>query len=562
MAGPRFRPLPPGAAPASIAAARDRPCFRGHELTAETVDVLTARYGPAYRWLVTGAVLLAMVSMVLSSTSVAVAVPNVMGAFGVGQDKAQWIATAFFASQVATMLLNAWLVSVFGQRTTFIGTLVVAIVSCFIGGLAQNLETVILARVLQGGCAGIIQPLSMMTIFTVFPPERRGTAMGLFGLGVVLAPAFGPTLGGLVIDTFSWRAVFYLPLPLLSVALVLGSIFMPTKSPGTPARAFDYLGFALMVTALTCLLNGFASGQREGWSSDIIVLQLTGGVLAVFGFIAWQFHARSPLLDLNLFKNAQFASAAVVGFIFGFGMFGSIFITALFVQTVQGYTPTRAGLLLMPGGLMMAMIFPLAGRIVDTIPAYIPIMIGQSLFGLGFIMMAGADANTAFWTFVVFTLVNRFGLAMTMPPLNTAALRSLRPDQVSQGSGAINFVRMLGGACGVNLLVVFLEMRTRFHAEALTATQSYANTTSRALLHSVEEILAQTGVAETQQMPGALHYLGQVVYAQASALAFQDTFLAAAALAIFAVLPAWIMGRAQAASSRTQAVAPAGSARA
>src|SRR3546814_2500910 len=128
----------------------------------------------------------------------------------------------------------------------------------------------------------------------------------------------------------------------------------------------------------------------------------------------------------------------------------------------------------------------------------------------------------------MFTLVNRFGLAMTMPPLNTAALRALRPDQVSQGSGAINFVRMLGGACGVNLLVVFLEMRTRFHAEALTATQSFANATSRELLGSVEGILAQTGVSEAHQLPGALHYLGQMVYAQASALAFQDTFLAAA----------------------------------
>ncbi|MFN4089372.1 MAG: DHA2 family efflux MFS transporter permease subunit [Alphaproteobacteria bacterium] len=524
-------------------------------MSSETADVLTARYGPAYRWLVTGAVLLAMVAMVLSSTSVAVAVPNVMGAFGVGQDKAQWIATAFFASQVATMLLNAWLVSVFGQRATFIGTLVVAIFACFLGGLAHSLEFVILSRILQGACAGIIQPLSMMTIFTVFPPERRGTAMGLFGLGVVLAPAFGPTLGGIVIDTFSWRAVFYLPLPLCLVALLLGSIFMPTKTPGSPSRPFDYLGFLLMVTALTCLLNGFASGQREGWTSDIIVAQLVGGALAVVFFVTWQLHARSPLLDLTLFRNPQFASAAVVGFIFGFGMFGSIFITALFVQTVQGYTPTRAGLLLMPGGLMMAMIFPLAGRIVDTIPAHIPIMIGQALFGVGFIMMAGADANTAFWTFVLFTLVNRFGLAMTMPPLNTAALRALRPEQVSQGSGAINFVRMLGGACGVNLLVVFLEMRTRFHAEGLTATQSFANSTSRELLDSVEGLLAQSGVAEAHQLPGALHYLGQMVHAQASALAFQDTFLAAAALAIFAVLPAWMMGRAHAAGRQGQAVA-------
>lgn len=521
-------------------------------MSAETVDVLTARYGSAYRWLVTGAAMLAMISMVLSSTSVAVAVPNVMGAFGVGQDKAQWIATAFFASQVATMLLSAWLVSVFGQRTTFLITLAIAIAACFIGVFAPNLEGVILARVLQGGSAGIIQPLSMMTIFTVFPPERRGSAMGLFGLGTVLAPAFGPTLGGLVIDTFSWRAVFLLPLPLCLVAAVLGSIFMPVRPPGSPSRPFDYLGFLLMSMALIFLLNGFASGQREGWNSDIIVMQLTAGTIACLGFIVWQFQARAPLLDLTLFKNPQFACAATVGFIFGFGMFGSIFVTALFVQTVQGYTPTRAGMLLMPGGILMAVMFPIAGRLVDSIPAYIPIMVGQFLFGVGFILMAGADANTAFWTFVLFTLVNRFGLAMTMTPLNTAALRALRPDQVSFGSGAVNFCRMLGGACGVNLLVVFLEMRTRFHAEGLTATQHYGNATSRSLLGSVEDILAQTGVPEAHQLPGALHYLGQMVHAQASALAFQDTFLAAAALAIAAMIPAWFMGRARSDSTSDQ----------
>ncbi len=514
-------------------------------MTSETVEALEARYGPAYRWLVTGAAILGMIAMVLSSTSVSVAVPDVMGAFGVGQDEAQWLATAFFATMTATMLANAWLVSMVGQRMVFVITLLLFGLGAMVGGFAPNMESVILARVMQGAAAGIVQPLSMMTIFTVFPPERRGSAMGIFGLGVVLAPAFGPALGGWAVDTFSWRAVFFLPLPLCAVALLLGSIFMPTRNPAQPRRSFDWVGILLLCTALTCTLNGLASGQREGWHSDFIVGQLAIGVAAAIGFAAWQLTARAPLLDIGLFANPQFASAAVVGFIFGFGMFGSIYITAVFLQTVQGYTATRAGMLLIPGGMMMAMVFPLSGRLADAIPVHFPVMVGLAIFGIGFLMMASADANTPFWTFVGYTLVNRLGLALTMTPLNTGALRALRPDQVSQGSGAINFCRMLGGACGVNLLVVWLEMRTRLYSDALTATQTFGNEASRELLRSVEEILAASGVSEAHQTSGALHYLGQVVYAQASMLGFQDTFLAAAAIAFAAVLPAWIMGRAR-----------------
>lgn len=509
----------------------------------ETVEVLTARYGAAYRWLVTSAGLVGMIAMVLSSTSVSVAVPQVMGAFGVGQDKAQWLATAFFASTTATMLLNAWLITRFGHRTTFVTTLFVFAVAAIAGGLAPNMETVILSRVLQGAAAGVVQPLSMAIIFTVFPPERRGTAMGLFGLGVVLAPAFGPALGGLVIDTFSWRAVFFLPLPLCGIALLIGSIFMPVRRADASPAAFDMIGVTLLAIALACTLNGFASGQREGWSSDIIVIQLTTGALATLAFIVWELNTRSPLLDLTLFANPQFSSAAIVGFIFGFGMFGSIFVVAIFVQLVQGYTPTKAGVLLIPAGLLMAAAFPVVGRLIDSVPAHLPIMSGLVLFGAGFLMMAGADANTSFWTFVMFLLVNRLGLSLIVPSLNTGALRSLRADQVGQGAGIINFTRMLGGACGVNLLVVYLEMRTRVYTDALTATQTWSNQTSRALLDSVERLLSESGVGGAHQAAGAIHYLGQVVQAQANAMGFQDTFVAAAVIAFAALLPAWIMGR-------------------
>ncbi len=263
-------------------------------MAAETVEVLTERYGPSYRWLVTSAGLTGMIAMVLSSTSTNVAVPEVMGAFGVGQDEAQWLSTAFFATTTATMLTAAWLINRIGHRATLMCSLLVFAAGAFCGGLAPNMEAVILGRVLQGAAAGIVQPLSMQIIFSVFPPERRGTAMGMFSLGVVLAPAFGPALGGLAIDGFGWRYVFFLPLPVCLLSFVLGSIFMPTRNPQAPARSFDILGFGLLCFALAFGLNGIACGQREGWSSDVIVGQLALAAAAVIGFILWQLRARSP----------------------------------------------------------------------------------------------------------------------------------------------------------------------------------------------------------------------------------------------------------------------------
>ncbi|TAJ24406.1 MAG: MFS transporter, partial [Reyranella sp.] len=198
-------------------------------LPLQTAAALTERFGPAYRWLVTVTGMMGVVSMVLAMTTVNVAVPDVMGAFGIGQDKAQWMSSAYMATMTAGMLINAWLTGVFGERRTFVAALLFFSIGALMGGSAPNEDMLIFSRVLQGFSAGVAQPLVMATIFTVFPPERRGTAMGVFGLGVVFAPAIGPTLGGLMIEYFSWRYVFYISLPFCVVAAAMGLIFMPTR---------------------------------------------------------------------------------------------------------------------------------------------------------------------------------------------------------------------------------------------------------------------------------------------------------------------------------------------
>jgi DHA2 family multidrug resistance protein len=514
-------------------------------LTYDSAQVLSERYGPAYRWLVTITGMLGVLSMVLAMTTVNVAVPDVMGAFGIGQDKAQWMSSAYMATMTAGMLLNAWFAGVLGERRVFIGSLFFFSIGAVMGGMAPNEDMLIFARCLQGFSAGVSQPLVMATIFTAFPPERRGTAMGVFGLGVVFAPAIGPTLGGLMIEYFSWRYVFFISLPFCLVAAIMGTLFMPTRPVPKTFPPFDWLGFALLCIALFALMTGIADGQREGWASDIIVLRLVTGAVASVAFVLWELHTPRALLDVRIFASLEFSATALIALIFGAGMMGSTYVLPVFVQTTVGFTPLLAGLMMMPAGLMLAAIFPLAGRLSDTVPASTMIIGGLLLFAAGFALTAGADVDTTFWSLVGMVMVSRLGLGFINPSLNASALKALPPDKVRQGAGVANFMRQLGGAFGINLMVAFLESRTSFHADALTATQDWGNKTTDRFLTLVEELLRDAGLPHQAQKAGALDYLGTVVHAKAQMLAFSDTFIIIGVVSLAALLPAFLLSRSQ-----------------
>ena len=512
-------------------------------MSAITIEDLFERYGPAYRWFAFVTCMLGAMTMVLTQTTVNVAFPDIMGAFGIGRDQAQWLSSGFFAAMTAGMLISAWLTSIFGERAVYIVCLAIFLVGSAASGVAPNTETLMLGRLSQGVAAGIIQPLAMALTFKVFPPERRGTAMGLFGMGIVFAPAMGPTLGGVVIDLFNWRYIFFLTVPTIVLAMLLGAFFMPTRKRPKRLPPFDLAGFSLICFSLFCLLFALGSGNRMGWVSDEIVLLFTAAAIGVAAFIIWELYTPQPLMNLTLFRNLRFTSAAILAFCVGGVFLTSTFLIPLFVQSIQGYTPLRAGLLLMPGGLSLLILFPLAGRISDSLPAHVILIGGLIFFILAFAQLSTVDVNTPFWTFVYFTLFIRIGLGFTMPVVNGTALKALDSDQVNQGSGMINFLRMLGAAIWLNLIIAHLDARVPFHSGALTASQTAANQTSQEMLFAVKSLLSEAGLAETVQTSGALHYLGQVIFAQASTLGFQDAFLSLAVLAAVGLAPAWFLSR-------------------
>jgi len=514
------------------------------DITPDSIEHRFQQFGPRYRYMVAFAGMLGVMSMVLSVTIVNVAVPSVMGAYGIGQDRAQWMATAFIATMTLSQLLNSWLVEAFGQRITFLLIIVVFFIGTAIAATSPTFDFIIFGRILQGFSAGVSQPLVMVILFQVFPGNRRGLAMGLYGMAIMLAPGLGPAIGGFAIDTFSWRAIFYIPLPLCAAAFVLGAILMPGRLTFKRLPPFDWSGFITLAIALIALLSMMADGQRYGWSSDTIVIRALVAATCTALFITLQLHSDSPLLDMSLFSNTAFSSAVLVAIVFGFGNMASSYAIPVFVQTVQGYSATEAGLVLVPAGVLLMVLFPISGRFADRVAPHYPIIAGLLFFALGAVLLAGCDTNTTFWTIAFFTMVGRLGMALIMPPLVSSAMRTLTPDQLNRGSGTLNFMRQLGGSVGINSLVLFMAQRTEFHSEALTATQTAGNPVLREFLNSVKMLLDESGVPSALQESGALHYLGTVVEAQAATQGFQDGFLFVSTVFICALIPTWILKRA------------------
>jgi MFS transporter, DHA2 family, multidrug resistance protein len=516
-------------------------------------EALFAKHGHAYRWLATATALIAAISVILSATIVNVAIPDVMGAFGMDHTTAQWLSTGFLAAMTATMLLTDWADRAFGQRRTVSAALMLFTGASVLGGLAPNEEVLIFARVVQGAAAGIVQPLAMVVIYQVYPPERRGAAMGIFGLGVVLAPALGPWVGGVLMDAFDWRYVFYLGVPFALLGVVLANVFLPARTETGPRPGFDWIGFGLLCVFLATLLTALSSGQRLGWHSDPVLAGFVLAAATAAGFVWWERRTAKPMLDLRLFTRRAFVAASLISFVVGAGLFGSIYLLPVFVQTIQGLSPTEAGLMLMPAGIAMAMVFPAAGRLSDLLSPGHLIGAGLLLFAYSSYLTSFVDVHTSFWQLAWWTVLSRVGLGLVFPALSVGSLRVLPEELVAQGSGAINFTRQLGGAFGVNLLAVIIERRTMVHADAIAATQTPDNTATMSLLAEVARLAKSAALPEIQQTQVAMWFLEQSIHLQASTLAYRDGFLITAAVFAAALVPAWLLGAAP-----RRALAPAG----
>ena len=426
----------------------------------EEVAAMFARHGPGYRWWAVLTVMLGTVSAIMEATVVNVALPEIIRVFGVGHDQVQLLSTGFLAATTTSMLLAMWAMQRFGLRRAFVGALVLLVMFSVLAALSDRFELLALCRIGQGSIAGLIQPLSMLVIIDVFPPEERGRAMGAYGLGIVLSPAIGPVAGGLLVDHFGWRAVFLVTVPLCLAAIALAPRYVVAgrPPPGRHKRPFDMIGLLLVVGALCLLLGGLAALIRQPFAGALAVAL---GLTLAIAFLVWERTTLHPLLDFRIFREPGFGAAVLVALAYGVGIYGSTYLAPVFAQIGLGFSGYEAGLMLLPGGAVLALVLLQAGKLADRFPSNRVAMAGLACFSVSAVLMGLSSPLTGFWLLALWVAVGRVGLGLIMPGLNAGALRLLPRGSEGAGSSSINFFRQLGGALGVTLIALFLEARER-----------------------------------------------------------------------------------------------------
>lgn len=426
-----------------------------------------ARHGERYRVWAVVAVMLGAFAAVMEATIVNIALPDIIRSFGIGQDLVQLVSTGFLAATTGSMLASGWAIARFGIRAPYVWALWLLMLFSILAAITPTGHFWLLAacRIGQGAIAGLIQPLAMLAIVDVFPAHQRGRAMSAYGLGIVLSPAIGPVVGGLLVDHLGWRSVFLMTLPFCLAAAALAPRYVVRGRPAAdvPKRPLDMPGLILLVIALAALLGGLSAVFAHPATALALIAV---GLAVAAAFIFRQARSAHPLLDFRLFRQHGFGAAIIVTVAYGMGLYGSTYLGPLFAQEVARFSAFEAGIMLIPGGIMLALVLMVSGRITDRTQPHRVVMAGLACFAGAAALLAASSAGTGFWALAAWVTLGRIGLGLVIPGLNAGALHLLPAGAEAAGSAAVNFFRQLGGAFGVTLLALFLEARQRAYAGA------------------------------------------------------------------------------------------------
>jgi EmrB/QacA subfamily drug resistance transporter len=430
---------------------------------------LAERFGPNYRWRVLATVMIGTVASIMASTIINVAVPDMAKVFGLGQERAQWLSAGFMGAMTLSMLTTPWLLARYGYRHAYTGAVVLLMVGGIVGGLSRWFDLVLAMRVAEGLAAGVLQPIPAIVVLHAFGPGERGKAMGIFGFGVVLAPAVGPSVGGILVEWFGWRSIFFVVTPFCLIAIAMALRYLPIGAPGgapvsRSGGRLDVAGLGLIAIAVLALLNGMV--HLHAATLDLGLALMACSIVATIGFVLHQRRGARPLMALALFDHRIFAMGGAVAFIYGMALFGSTYLVPVFMQEALHLPPSQAGAVLLPAGLVLAATIPVAGRLADRIAVSRMITAGLVLLAASFFLMLGVGLATSLALITTWAVVGRLGLGMIMPSLNLGAMHGVPHVLISQGSSTINFLRQLGGAVGIGLVGNVLEWRLRAHATA------------------------------------------------------------------------------------------------
>ncbi len=500
---------------------------------------------PVYRWLVLASVMIGTFMGVLDATIVNVALSKLMSSFGVPVDTVEWVLTAYLLVFAVTLPSSGWLADHFGSKKMFILGIFVFTLGSFLSSLSWNFSALIFFRVIQGFGAGLLMPIGMAILTREFPPNQRGIALAFWSVSASASVSLGPALGGYLLDHYSWHAIFDVNVPVGIIGLFILLIILREQKTGTQGK-FDLVGFISMSIFLACLLLALSSGNSDwntgGWTSNYILVNFGLAFVALLVFLVNEFSVEHPLIHIGLFKNFNFAVSNVVLFIFGLGVFGSIFLFPIYLQNSLGYTPFQAGIVFLPVGIIQGLSAPFAGIFSDKYSPKIPAFIGMvlmafSFYKFGFLSLYSEKAQ------IMFPLYIR-GLAMGIlfAPLTTVAISEMKPRQMAQASGLLNVIRQIGGSFGVAIFGSILTQRTIYHMSIFSQqTNPYSDSFRETMIRLQHFVIAKSGSTAAMAADKAHALLASFMGTQAFISAVDDIYLIASIIVLISAFPILIM---------------------
>lgn len=487
----------------------------------------TAATSVANPWVVAAAVMLATFMVVLDTSIATVALPYIAGNLGATQDEATWVLTSYLVANAIVLPASSWFASFFGRKRFLVVCIVVFTLASVACGVATNMTMLVIARVLQGVGGGAMQPLSQAILLESFPPNKRGVAMAMFGIGTVFAPTIGPTLGGWLTDTYSWRWAFYINLPVGVIAVFLISLLVtdPPYIRAARPKRIDGIGFGLMALWLGTLQISLDKGQEVNWFSAVWLRWFLGvSAVSMVAFIIRELVTDHPIADLRVFKDRNFAVSAGIFGLFGTVLYALITLQPLFLQSLMGYNALDAGLTVTPRGIGLFAALFLVGALVQRLDARLLVGIGFAAVGLSSYLLSRMNLQVAMGNIVPANIINGFGSGFIFVPLATLAVGTLRNEEIGNATGIQNLLRNIGGSIGLSIVSTMLARSAQAHQAMMVSQLSPLNPVYRRQLAAAQSLFEQRyNVSDALERARALIY-DKILVQQGSYWSFMDAF--------------------------------------
>jgi len=508
----------------------------------QVLDVTVPEKAANNPWVIACVVMLATFMEVLDTSVANVALPHIAGNLASTPDDATWVLTAYLVANAIVLPLSGWFSTLFGRKRFYMTCVLLFTISSTLCGLAPSLGMLTLFRVLQGLGGGALQPVSQAILRESFPREKQGMAMAVYGMGVVLAPVIGPTLGGWITDNYTWRWIFLINIPVGICSLLFTSllIFDPPylkRKTLKDGLKIDYIGLGLLATGLGALEITLDEGQRnDWWGSQAIVASAVIAVAALIGVVVWELRQKDPVVDFHLLKDRNFAISTATMFLLGFVLYGSTMALPLFLQTLLGYTAMQSGMALSPGGVAILIMMPVVGFLLSKIEARWLVIFGLLISSYGLYQMTHFDLNIDFSHAVWARIVQSLGLAFLFVPINTMAFYFISKQNTSYATGLINLARNIGGSTGIALSTTMIARREQFHQQRLIEHLSPLDSAYQSMLETAKHMFMSHSGDPAQAMAQAQQMVYNLVQRQAMLLSFLENFRLLA-LTFLAVIP-------------------------